>query len=77
MDLGDIRLRRSPAASGGLFGGGQAGVSLLHGGVEWRVDALRRYPSSDADEFGLPELAHSVERFDRDGNLGRTSGVMP
>ena len=50
--------------------------SLLHGGVEWRVDALRRYPSSDADEFGLPELAHSVERFDRDGNLGRASGVV-
>jgi hypothetical protein len=51
-------------------------VSLLHGGVEWRVDALRRYPSSDAGEFGLPELAHSVERFDRDGNLGRASGVV-
>ena len=50
--------------------------SLLHGGLEWRVGALRRYPSSDADEFGLPELAHSVERFDRDGNLGRTSGVV-
>jgi hypothetical protein len=26
MDLGDIRLERSPAASGGLLGGGQAGV---------------------------------------------------
>ena len=51
-------------------------VSLLHGGLEWRVGALRRYPSCDADEFGLPELAHSVERFDRDGNLGRASGVV-
>lgn len=50
--------------------------SLLHGGLEWRVGALRRYPSCDADEFGLPELAHSVERFDRDGNLGHTSGVV-
>ena len=51
-------------------------ASLLHGGLEWRVGALRRYPSCDADEFGLPELAHSVERFDRDGNLGHTSGVV-
>ena len=50
--------------------------SLLHGGMEWRVGTLRRYHSSDADEFGLPELAHSVERFDRDDNLGRTSGVV-
>ena len=50
--------------------------SLLHGGLEWRVGALRRYPSSDAHEFGLPELAHSVERFDRDGNLCRASGVV-
>jgi hypothetical protein len=44
--------------------------------LDWRVGALRRYPSCDTDEFGLPELAHSVERFDRDGNLGRTSGVV-
>jgi len=51
-------------------------ASLLHGGLEWRVGAVMRYPSSDAEEFGLPELAHSVERFDRDGNLGRTSGVV-
>jgi hypothetical protein len=50
--------------------------SLLHGGLERRVGALRRYPSSDAHEFGLPELAHSVERFDRDGNLGGASGVV-
>ena len=49
---------------------------LLHGGLEWRVSALRRYPSSDAHEFGLPELAHSVERFRRDGNLCRASGVV-
>ena len=40
------------------------------------ASTLRRYPSSDADEFGLPELAHSVERFDRDGNLCRASGVV-
>ena len=51
-------------------------ASLLHGGLEWRVGALRRYPSSNAHEFGLPELAHSVERFDRDGDLGRASGVV-
>ena len=51
-------------------------VSLLHGGLECRVGALRRYHSSDAEDFRLPELAHSVERFDRDGNLGRTSGVV-
>ncbi len=36
-----------------------------------RGGASRRYHSSDAEEFGLPELAHSVERFARDGNLGR------
>ncbi len=41
-----------------------------------RGGASRLYPSSDADEFGLPELAHSVERFDRNGNLGRASGVV-
>ena len=58
------------------IGGGELIASLLHGGLEWRVGALRRYPSCDADEFGLPELAHSVERFDRDGNLGHTSGVV-
>ena len=51
-------------------------ASLLHGGQEWRVGASRRYRSSDAEEFGLPELAHSVERFDRDGNLGRASGIV-
>ena len=28
-------------------------LSLLHGGLEWRVGALMRYPSSDAEEFGL------------------------
>ena len=52
------------------------GESLLHGGLERRVGALMRYHSSDTEEFGLPELAHSVERFDRDGNLGRTSGIV-
>jgi hypothetical protein len=52
------------------------GVALLHGGFEWRVGASMRYGSGDADEFGLPELTHSVERFDRDCNLGRTSGVV-
>jgi hypothetical protein len=51
-------------------------VALLHGGFEWRVGASMRYGSGDADEFGLRELTHSVERFDRDCNLGRTSGVV-
>ena len=51
-------------------------ASLLHGDQEWRVGASRRYHSSDAEEFGFPELAHSVERFDRDGSLGRTSSVV-
>ena len=30
----------------------------------------------DANEFGLPEFAHAIERFDRDRNLGDTSGVV-
>ena len=51
-------------------------ADLLHGGFEWRVGASMRYHSGDADEFGLPELNHSVERFDRDRNFGRTSGVV-
>ncbi len=41
-----------------------------------RGGASRRYQSSDAEEFGLPELAHSVERFDLDDDLGRTSAVV-
>ena len=65
-----------PATDAPVVARMRAAGSLLHGGLEWRVGALRRYPSCDADEFGLPELAHSVERFDRDGNLGHTSGVV-
>ena len=33
------------------------------GGLEWRVGALRRYPSCDADKSDSPELPHSVERL--------------
>src|SRR5208337_2665439 len=30
----------------------------------------------NADEIGLPEFTHSVERFDRDGNFGHTASVF-
>ena len=30
----------------------------------------------NADEIGLPEFAHSVERFDRDCNFGHTASVI-
>ena len=41
--------------------------------------ARRRYRginSRDAQENGLPEFAHSVERFDRDRNFGHTVSVI-
>ncbi len=30
----------------------------------------------NADEIGLPEFSHSVERFDRDGNFGHAASVF-
>jgi len=30
----------------------------------------------NADEIGLPESSHSVERFDRDGNFGHAASVF-
>ena len=59
MGLGDIRLGRSPAASGGLLGGGQAGVRKTQALKDYIADLKEEL--EDAEER-LKEVEKSPER---------------
>src|SRR5260370_39441230 len=42
--------------------------------ISKRILALARVYSRNADANGLPKIAHAIERFDRNCNLGFTAG---
>src|SRR5260370_8130045 len=44
--------------------------------ISKRILALARVYSRNADANGLPKIAHAIERFDRNCNLGFTAGVI-
>ena len=75
MNLDDIKERKAACNAKPDSVRGWLGVTLLHGDCEARIGAgagcLRNTGAND-----LPEIAHTIERFDRDCNLGFTASVI-
>ena len=50
-------------------------MTLLHGSVRGRIEAVHLSKLCDADGFRASDLQHAVQDHDGDGNLGRLACI--